>query len=84
MNGCFEKLEGHAGHISAVSLHPEHRLLLTGSLDGTVRVWNSITYKLENIIGFNLGAVYAFGCIKGSRMVVGCHEGIAMVKISLP
>ncbi|VAH72653.1 hypothetical protein VPH35_049971 [Triticum aestivum] len=84
MNGCFDKLEGHAGHISAVSLHPEHRLLLTGSLDGTVRVWNSITYKLENIIGFNLGAVYAFGCIKGSRMVVGCHEGIAMVKISLP
>lgn len=82
-NGCFDKLEGHADHVSAVNLHPELPLLITGSLDGTIRVWNSTTYKLENIIGFNLGAVYAFGCIKDSRrIIVGCHDGIAMVEIS--
>lgn len=60
-------------------------MLITGSLDGTVCIWNSTTYKLENVIGFNLGAVYAFGCIKGSRrIVVGCHQGIAMMEIPLP
>uniref|UniRef100_A0ACD5U3G9 Uncharacterized protein n=1 Tax=Avena sativa TaxID=4498 RepID=A0ACD5U3G9_AVESA len=82
---CVDGLEGHADCISVVSLHPELPILLTGSLDGTVRIWNSTTYKLENIINFSLGAVHAFGCIKGStRIMVGCHQGIAMVGISFP
>ncbi|XP_044352917.1 uncharacterized protein [Triticum aestivum] len=67
MGQCVDKLEGHVDHVSAANLHPELPMLITGSLDGTVRIWNSTTYKLENIIGFNLGAVYAVGCIKGSR-----------------
>uniref|UniRef100_A0ACD5YRZ6 Uncharacterized protein n=1 Tax=Avena sativa TaxID=4498 RepID=A0ACD5YRZ6_AVESA len=67
MKECVDKLEGHADHISAVKLHPDLPVLITGSIDGTIRIWNSTTYKLENIIGFNLGAVYALGCIKGSQ-----------------
>uniref|UniRef100_A0A452XBM8 Uncharacterized protein n=1 Tax=Aegilops tauschii subsp. strangulata TaxID=200361 RepID=A0A452XBM8_AEGTS len=79
------ELESHTNLISAANLHPELPILITGSFDGTVRIWNSITYKLENVIGFHLGAVYAFGCMKGSRrIVVGCHQGIAMMDISLP
>lgn len=78
------ELESHTNLISAANLHPELPILITGSFDGTVHIWNSITYKLENVIGFHLGAVYAFGCIKGSRrIVVGCHQGIAMMDISL-
>lgn len=84
MGECIEKLEGHAGRITAVNLHPELPLLITGSLDGTIRLWSSTTYKLENIIGFNLGEVYAFGFIEGlRRMVVGCQQGIAMMDVSL-
>uniref|UniRef100_A0ACD5WH71 Uncharacterized protein n=1 Tax=Avena sativa TaxID=4498 RepID=A0ACD5WH71_AVESA len=80
--GCVQKLEGHTGSITIVHLHSELPLLITGSLDGTVSLWNSTTYKIENIIDFNLGAVYAFGYIKGlRRMVVGCEHGIAMVEI---
>lgn len=68
---------------SAVGLHAELPFLITaGSLDGTIHLLNSTTYELEHIIGFNLGAVYAFGCIKGSRrIVVGCHGGIAVMEI---
>lgn len=85
MEGCVHELEGPADRITTVNLHPELPILITGSLDGTVRIWDSTTYKLENIIGFNLGAVHAFGCINGStRIVVGCHQGIAMVDISFP
>ncbi|CAM0878529.1 unnamed protein product [Alopecurus aequalis] len=83
-NVCCDKLKGHAGHITSVQLHPDTKLslLITGSLDGTVRIWNSTTYKLENIIGFNLGEVYAFGCITDSkRIVVGCHQGMAVMEI---
>ncbi|PNT63875.1 uncharacterized protein LOC100845829 isoform X1 [Brachypodium distachyon] len=85
LEGCVHKLEGHEGRVTAVNLHPELPLLITGSLDGTVRLWDSTTYKLENIIGFNLGAVYGFGFIKGlRRLVVGCHQGIAMMEIPSP
>lgn len=80
--GCVQRLEGNTGRITIVHLHPELPLLITGSLDGTVSLWNSTTYKIENIIGFNLGAVCAFGYVKASRrMVVGCHNGIATVEI---
>ncbi|KAM0920259.1 hypothetical protein ACQ4PT_007631 [Festuca glaucescens] len=85
MEGCVYELEGPADRITTVNLHPELPILITGSLDGTVRIWDSTTYKLENIIGCNLGAVHAFGCINGStRIAVGCHQGIAMVDISFP
>jgi len=57
-------------------------MLITGSDDGIVRLWNSTTYKLESIICLNLGAVHALGFIKGlNRMVVGCRQGIATVEI---
>ncbi|CAM0878543.1 unnamed protein product [Alopecurus aequalis] len=80
---CVDALEGHADSISVVKLHTELPLLITGSLDGTVRVWNSTTYKLENIIDFNLGAVCALECIKGStRVVVVCRQGMAKVDVS--
>ncbi|XP_024319298.1 uncharacterized protein LOC100831776 isoform X4 [Brachypodium distachyon] len=83
--GCVDRIEGHEGRITAVNLHPELPLLITGSLDGTVRLWDSTTYKLKNIIGFNLGEVYAFGFINGlRRLVVGCHQGIAMMEIPSP
>lgn len=84
IKGHVDVLEGHEEPITVVELHPELPWLMTGSLDGTVRIWDSTTYKPENIICFNLGAVYAFGCIKGSRrIVVGCHQGIAAMEISL-
>ncbi|KAM0896557.1 hypothetical protein ACQ4PT_023111 [Festuca glaucescens] len=82
--GCVYELEGHTDSISVVSLHPDLPVLITGSLDGTVHIWDSTTYKLENIISFNLGAVYAMGRMKRSRrIVVGCHQGLATFEISL-
>ena len=39
------KLEGHTNEIVAVNFYPELGLLFTGSLDGTIHVWNSTTYK---------------------------------------
>ncbi|TVU24812.1 hypothetical protein EJB05_27272, partial [Eragrostis curvula] len=64
---CIENLRRHGNHISAVYCHPKHHKLMTGSLDGTVRIWDFTTYRLENIIDFNLGEVYDFGYIEESQ-----------------
>jgi len=64
---CVQKLKGHADCVSCVYRHPEPPVVITGSHDGTVRVWHSTTYRLENIIALNLGAVYALGYIEGSK-----------------
>lgn len=42
---CVEALEGHANRVSAVCSHPELPILMTGSRDGTVRLWNSNSFR---------------------------------------
>lgn len=42
---CVQTLEGHAQNISAVAFHPELPIILTGSEDGTFRVWHVNTYR---------------------------------------
>jgi len=85
---CVDTLQGHGDGLKALCWHPELRVLVTGSLDGTVRIWNwkstSSTYRLENIIRLNLGAINALGYLKGStRIVVGCDQGIALMEINV-
>ena len=38
-----QTLDGHAHNISTVCFHPELPLILTGSEDGTVKLWHSTT-----------------------------------------
>ncbi|CAI9285214.1 unnamed protein product [Lactuca saligna] len=55
---------------------------MTGSEDGTVRIWHSTTYILENTLNYGLERVWAVGYMKGShRIVIGYDEGTIMVKI---
>jgi WD40 repeat protein len=42
---CVQTLEGHAHNVSAVCFHPELPIIITGSEDGTVRLWHSTTYR---------------------------------------
>ena len=42
---CVQTLEGHAHNVSAVCFHPELPIIITGSEDGTVRMWHSTTYR---------------------------------------
>uniref|UniRef100_A0ACD5ZQP1 Uncharacterized protein n=1 Tax=Avena sativa TaxID=4498 RepID=A0ACD5ZQP1_AVESA len=80
-------IEGDGNQLNALCLHPELPLLVTGLHDGTIQIWKSTgtAYRLENITGFNLGAVKALGYINGSRrIVVGCDQGIAMMEVKVP
>ncbi|XP_071682603.1 receptor like protein kinase S.2 isoform X1 [Lolium perenne] len=80
-------IEGDGNQLNALCLHPELPLVITGLQDGTIQIRKSTStaYRLENITGFNLGAVKALEYINGPRrIVVGCDQGIAMMEVKVP
>ena len=79
---CVQTLEGHAQNIASVSFHPELPIILTGSEDGTVRVWHANTYRLENTLNYGLERVWSISCLKGSNDVaIGYDEGSILIKL---
>lgn len=63
--GCVQILEGHAHNVSAVCFHPELPVIISGSEDGSVRIWHSMTFRLEETINEGKERVWALGYRKG-------------------
>jgi WD40 repeat protein len=57
---CVQTLEGHTHNVSAVCFHPELPIIVTGSEDGTVRIWHSTTYRLLSILYWRANSASAF------------------------
>jgi coatomer subunit beta' len=77
-----QTLEGHAQNISFAAFHPE-LILLTGSEDGTVKVWHSNTYRLETTLNYGLERVWrTISCLPGSNnIVLGYNERSILIKL---
>ncbi|XP_056020292.1 coatomer subunit beta'-like isoform X6 [Ostrea edulis] len=79
---CVQTLEGHAQNISAVAFHPELPIIMTGSEDGTVRIWHANTYRLESTLNYGLERVWTIAAQKGSNNVaLGYDEGSIIIKL---
>lgn len=79
---CVQTLDGHAANISCVAFHPELPVILTGSEDGTIKLWHSNTYRLDTTLNYGLERVWTIACLKGSNNVaLGYDEGSIMIKI---
>ncbi|XP_048005111.1 coatomer subunit beta' isoform X1 [Leguminivora glycinivorella] len=79
---CVQTLEGHAQNVSAVSFHPELPILLTGSEDGTVRIWHAGTYRLESSLNYGFERVWTISSMHASNNVaIGYDEGTIMIKV---
>ena len=64
---CVQTLEGHSHNVSACAFHPELPIIVTGSEDGTVRLWHSTTYRLENTLSYGLERLWSLGLTRGSN-----------------
>lgn len=79
---CVQTLEGHTQNVTVVAFHPELPIILTGSEDGTVKVWHSSTYRLETTLNYGLERVWSIAHLRGSNdIAIGYDEGSVMVKV---
>lgn len=79
---CLQTLEGHADNVVAVAFHSQLPLLLSASEDGSLRIWHSSTYRLENSLSYGMDKAWALDVAAGSNdVVVGYDEGLVVVKL---
>lgn len=45
---CIQTLEGHTENVTSVLFHPKLPIIVTGSEDGTIRIWHSVTYRYDS------------------------------------
>jgi len=66
----------HAGSVQAAAFLPSGQQVVSGSADGTLRVWDVATGKTVRVIsGANLGAYAVAVSPDGARVAAGCKDG---------
>ncbi|TFY68559.1 hypothetical protein EVJ58_g935 [Rhodofomes roseus] len=79
---CVQTLESHSNNVLFVVFHPNLPLIISGGEDGTVKLWNSGTYRLENTLSYALERAWCIAVRKSSNEVsVGYDEGVVVVKL---
>lgn len=78
---CVSTLEGHGHNVSCVCFHPELPLIVTASEDGSVRIWNSNTFRSEKVLNYSMERVWSLAFLRGSNLLaVGYDEGSVLLK----
>jgi coatomer subunit beta' len=79
---CIQTLEGHTSNVSFAIFHPTLPLIVSGSEDGTIKLWHANTYRLENTLSYGLERAW---CVaynrKGNEVAFGFDEGAVVIKL---
>ncbi|KAF7432578.1 hypothetical protein PC9H_004520 [Pleurotus ostreatus] len=79
---CVQTMEGHTNNVSFAVFHPNLPIIISGSEDGTVKIWNSGTYRIENTLSYALERAWCVSLRKSANEVaVGFDEGVVIVKL---
>lgn len=79
---CVAVLEGHLANVLFAIFHPELPLIVLGSEDGTVRFWNSSTFKLEKLLNYGLERVWCVSVLARLNLAaIGCDLGFVVLKL---
>lgn len=79
---CVQTLEGHTHNVSVVCFHPQLPIIITGSEDGTVRIWHANTYRLEKTLNYGLERSWCASHLKGTNLLaLGYDEGCVVLKL---
>ncbi|CAO3657574.1 unnamed protein product [Mucor hiemalis] len=79
---CVQTLDGHRQNVNFALFHPALPIIISGSEDGTVRIWNSDTYRLENTLNYGLERAWCIACQKnGNNIALGYDEGSVVIRL---
>lgn len=79
---CIQTLEGHLSNVSFACFHPSLPLIISGSEDGTVKLWHSNTYRLETTLDYGLERAWCVAYRKtGNDVAFGYDDGAVVVKL---
>ena len=79
---CVQVLEGHTSNVSFAVFHPEIPVIISGSEDGTIKIWHSGTYRLEQTLSYGLERAWCVGVLRGRNDVcMGFDEGCVVIKM---
>lgn len=75
-------LEGHTNNVSFACYHPELPIIISGSEDGSIRIWHANTYRFEQSLNYGLERAWCVSYQKGKQGVaVGFDDGAVVVKL---
>jgi len=75
-------LEGHSHNVCAVLFHPKLPLIASASEDGTVRLWQSTTYRAESTLNYGLERAWALAATKeANKLAIGFDEGCVVIEL---
>ena len=75
-------MEGCTNNPSFAVFHPNLPIIISGSEDGTIKIWNNNTYRLENTLGYALERTWCVALRRDANNVaVGFNEGIVVIKV---
>jgi len=79
---CIQTLEGHTSNVSFACFHPTLPIIVSGSEDGTVKLWHSNTYRLEQTLNYGLERVWCVTYLRGRQEIgMGFDEGVVVIKM---
>ncbi|KAI0065970.1 coatomer protein [Artomyces pyxidatus] len=79
---CVQTMESHTNNVSFAVFHPNIPIIVSGSEDGTIKIWNSGTYRLENTLSYGLERAWCVAVRKeGNEVAVGFDEGSVVIKL---
>jgi coatomer subunit beta' len=75
-------LEGHTHNVCAVMFHPKLPIIASASEDGTVRIWQSTTYRAETTLNYGMERCWALAASATSnKLAIGFDEGCVCIEL---
>ncbi|KAL0568744.1 Coatomer subunit beta' [Marasmius crinis-equi] len=79
---CVQTMEGHTNNVSFAVFHPNLPIIISGSEDGTVKIWNAGSYRIENTLSYALERAWCISLRKDANEVaLGYDEGVVVIKL---
>lgn len=75
-------LEGHTNNVCAVMFHPKLPIIASASEDGTVRIWQSTTYRAETTLNYGMERAWALAASpESNKLAIGFDEGCVCIEL---